>query len=161
MTPNLATVETLFFGLWKRPQLTFTPTSGINATIPRRSRIWVTQLGSTPSSLAITKKTLDENHFRTAQKTTDREPPSFKIGKRVYFKNKHPGKWNLKWRPGYQIVCTEHNGHYHHIKNQATGKTRSCNVKDVVLKPPVELRNGNTQFGRAGRYINLHPWRMA
>ena len=51
--------------------------------------------------LSITKVTLDENHFRTAQKTTDREPPSFKIGDRVYFKNKQPGKWDLKWRPGY------------------------------------------------------------
>ena len=39
-------------------------------------------------ALAIAKKTLDENHFRTAQKTTHREPPSFKIGDRVYFKNK-------------------------------------------------------------------------
>ena len=37
-------------------------------------------------ALAITKKTLDENHLRTAQKTTDREPPSFKIGNRVYSK---------------------------------------------------------------------------
>ena len=26
-------------------------------------------------ALAIAKKTLDENHFRTAQKTTDRQPP--------------------------------------------------------------------------------------
>ena len=43
--------------------------------------------------LAIAKKTLDENHFRTAQKTMDREPPSFKL---VYFKNKQPGKWDLK-----------------------------------------------------------------
>ena len=47
-------------------------------------------------------------------------------------------------------------GHYLHIENQATGKTRSCNVKDVVLKPPVEFWNIDTQFGRAERYIN-HP----
>ena len=104
----------------------------------------------------ITKKTLDENHFRTAQKTTDREPPSFKIGDRFYFKNKQPGKWDLKWRPGYRIVHIECNGHYLHIENQATGKTRSCNIKDVVLKPPVELWNIDMQFGGAGRYIN-HP----
>ena len=37
-------------------------------------------------ALTIAKKTLDENHFQTAKKTTDREPPSFKIGNRVYFK---------------------------------------------------------------------------
>ena len=30
-------------------------------------------------ALAITKKTLDENCFRTAQKTMNRQPPSFKI----------------------------------------------------------------------------------
>ena len=46
-------------------------------------------------ALAIAKKTLDENCFRTAQKSTDREPPSFKICDRVYFKNKQPGKWDL------------------------------------------------------------------
>ena len=37
-------------------------------------------------ALAIAKKTLDENHLRTAQKTTDRELPLFKIGDRVYLK---------------------------------------------------------------------------
>ena len=76
--------------------------------------------------LAIAKKILDENCFRTTQKTTDREPPSFKIGNRVCFKNKKPGKWDLKWRPGYRIVHIECNWHYLHIENQATGKTRSC-----------------------------------
>ena len=55
-------------------------------------------------ALAIAKKTLDENHFRTAQKTMDRQQPSFKIGDRVYFKNKQPGKWDLKWRLGYRII---------------------------------------------------------
>ena len=64
----------------------------------------------------------------------DREPPSFKIGDRVYFKNKQPGKWDLKWRPGYRIVCIEHNGHYLHIENQATGKNKviqhqGCNTQ--------------------------------
>ena len=69
----------------------------------------------------------------------DREPPSFKIGDRVYFKNKQSGKWDLKWRHGYRIVCIEHDGHYLHTENQATGNKRSCNVKDVVLKPPIEF----------------------
>ena len=51
VTPNLATAETQFFsGLWKRPQLAFAPTSGTDAVIPRGSGIWITQLGSTPSS---------------------------------------------------------------------------------------------------------------
>ena len=117
---------------------------------------WLLNLEAHHLALAITKKTLDENCFRTVQKTTDREPPSFNIGTRVYFKNKQPGKWDLKWRPGYRIVCIKCNGHYLHVENQATGKTRSLNIKDVVLKPPVELWNINTQFGRVGRYIN-HP----
>ena len=107
-------------------------------------------------ALAIAKKTLDENCFRTAQKTMDRQPPSFKIGDRVYFKNKQPAKWDLKWRPGYRIVQIECDRHFLHIKNQATRKVQSCNVKDIVLEPPVEFWNIDTQFGRAGKYIN-HP----
>ena len=75
----------------------------------------------------------------------DRQPPSFKIGDRVYFKNKQPGKWDLKWRLGYGIVQIEHDGHFLHIENQATGKVQSCNVKDVVLEPPVEFWNIDTQ----------------
>ena len=110
-------------------------------------------------ALAIAKKTLDENHFRTAQKTMDRQPPSIKLGDRVYFKNKQPGKWDLKWRHGYRIVCIEHNGHYLHIENQATGKMKSYNINGVVLDPPVELWNIDIQFGRAGRYIN-HPMNL-
>ena len=75
-------------------------------------------------ALAIAKKTLDENRFKTAQKTMDQTPPSFQIGDRVYFKNKQPGKWDLKWRPGYRIVCIEHDGHFLHIENQATRKVQ-------------------------------------
>ena len=52
----------------------------------------------------------------------DRTPPSFKIGDRVYFKNKQPSKWDLKWRPRYIIVQIEHDEHFLHIENQATGK---------------------------------------
>ena len=90
------------------------------------------------------------------RKTMDREPPSFTIGNRAYFKNKQLGKCNLKWRPRYRIVHIECNGHYLHIENQATEKTRSCNVNDIVLEPPVEFWNTDTQFGRARKYIN-HP----
>ena len=107
-------------------------------------------------ALAIAKKTLDDNCFRTAQKTMDREPPSFKIGNRVYFKNKQSGKWDLKCRLGYRIVLIDCDRHYLHTENQATGKIRSCNIKGIVLEPPVEFWNIDTQFGRAGKYIN-HP----
>ena len=62
----------------------------------------------------------------------------------------------LKWRPGYRIVCIEHDGYFIHIQNQATRKIWSCNVTDIILEPPIEFSNIDTQFGRAGRYIN-HP----
>ena len=107
-------------------------------------------------ALAIVKMTLVENSFRNAQKTTDRKPPSFQLGDRVYFKNKSPGKWDLKWRPRYRIVCIEHDGHYLHIENKAMGKTNSCNVKDVGHEPSIEFWNIDTQFGRARKFIN-HP----
>ena len=73
-------------------------------------------------TLAIAKKTLDKNHFKTTQKTMGKTPPSFKIGDRVYFKTKQPHKWDLKWRLGYRIVCIEHDRQFLHIENQATGK---------------------------------------
>ena len=91
-----------------------------------------------------------------AQKTMDREPPSFKLGNRVYFKNKQPGKWGLKQRPRYKIVPIEHDGHCLHMKNQAMGKTWSCNVKNIVLEPPIEFKNIDMKFGRVRKYIN-HP----
>ena len=62
-------------------------------------------------ALAIAKKTLDENRFTATQKMMTRDKPAFQIGDLVYFKNKQPSKWDLKWRPGYRIVCREHNGH--------------------------------------------------
>ena len=43
-------------------------------------------------SLSIAKKYLDNHRFLTAEKTTDRAEPGFKVGDRVYFKNKTPGK---------------------------------------------------------------------
>ena len=52
----------------------------------------------------------------------------------------------MKWRPGYRIVHIESDGHYLHIENQATGKTRLCNIKDVVLEHPVELWNIDTHL---------------
>ena len=74
----------------------------------------------------------------------------------MYFKNKQPCKWDLKWRPGYRIVHIECIGHFIHIENQATGKIQSCNVKDIILELSIEFWNIDTQFGRASHYIN-HP----
>ena len=64
-------------------------------------------------ALAIAKKTLDENRFTATQKTMARGKPAFHIGDCVYFKNKQPGKWDLKWRPGYRLVPIEHDGHFY------------------------------------------------
>ena len=73
-----------------------------------------------------------------------RDKAAFQIGDHVYFKNKQPGKWDLKWRPGYRIVHTEHDRHFIHIENQATEKIWSCNVTDIILEPPAEFRNVDT-----------------
>ena len=105
VTPNLSTAEMPFFLVYER-----------DLTLPLHQLLEPMQqfigdqdsemlnLGAHRLALAIAKKTLDENHFKTAHKTMDRTPPSFRIGDRVYFKNKQPRKWNLKWRPGYRIV---------------------------------------------------------
>ena len=156
VTPNLATAETPFFLVFIRD-----PNLPLQQLLEPMQQ-FVGDLDSGMINLeahrlivAIAKKTLDENYFKTAQKTMGRLPPSFKIGDRAYFKDKQPGKWDLKWRLGYRIVQIVCNGHFLHIENQATGKVQSCNVKDIVLEPPVEFWNIDTQFGRAGKYVNL------
>ena len=59
-------------------------------------------------ALAIAKKTLDENRFTATQKTVSRDNTTFQVGDRVYFKNKQPGKWDLKWRSdtGLSVLST-------------------------------------------------------
>ena len=123
--PNLAMAETPFFLVYSRD-----PNLPLHQLLEPMQRFLVDpksgllNLEAHYSALAIAKKSLDENCFRTAPKTTNREAPSFQIHDRVFFKNKQPGKWYLKWRPGYQIDHIEHDGHYIHIKNWATGRTR-------------------------------------
>ena len=156
VNPNLATAEMPFFGIWKGSKLTLHQLLEPMQQFLGDPDSGMLNLEAHILSLAIAKKTLDKNCFKAAHKTMDRKPPIFKIGDRVYFKNKQPGKWDLKWRSGYRIVQIECNGHFLHIENQATGKFQSCYVKDVVLEPPVELWNIDTQFGRAGKFIN-HP----
>ena len=140
ITPNLVTVESPFFLAYGR---------GPNLPLHQLLEPMQHFLGDPDSgklnlethrlALAIAKKTLGENRFKATQKTLARNKPTFKIGDCVYFKNKQPGKWDLKWRPGYIIVYIEYDGHFIHIENQATGKIRSCNVKDIILEPPIEF----------------------
>ena len=81
MTQNLATAETLFFLVYGRDpnlplhQLLEPMQCFIGDPESRLLNLEAHQL-----ALAIEEKTLDENCFRTAQKTMDREPPSFKLG---------------------------------------------------------------------------------
>ena len=158
ITPNLVTAESPFFLVYGR-----------DPNLPQHQLLEPMQhfLGDPDSgmlnlethrlALAIAKKTSDENRFTAAQKMMAWDKPAFQIGDHVYFKNKQPGKWDLKWRPGYRIVCIEHNGHFIHIENQATGKIQSCNVTDIILEPPIEFWNVDTQFGRAGCTILTTP----
>ena len=93
VTPYLVTTETPFFLL-----------CGRDPNLPLHQLLEpVQQFLSDPDSghldleshclaLAIAKKTLDENRFKHAQKTTNHTPSNFKVGDRVYFKNKQPGK---------------------------------------------------------------------
>ena len=105
ITPNLATAEMPFFLVYGRD-----PNPPLHQLLEPMQHF----LGDPDSSmlnlethrlaLAIAKKTLDEKRFKTAQKTMACEKPAFQVEDHVYFKNKQPGKWDLKWRPGYRIV---------------------------------------------------------
>ena len=145
--------NTLLPSLWKRSQFTPSPIAGTHAAIPGWSRIWNLDLKSHHLALSIAKKTLDENRFKHAQKTTDHTHLIIKLVTE-YILNQATWKWHLKWRACYRILHIECNGHYVDIENQATGKTRPCNVKDIVHELPVELWNVSTKFGRAGKFIN-------
>ena len=112
VTPNLATVETPFFHIYGRyPKLPLHKLLELMQCFLGNPESGQLNLEAHRLALSIAKKTLDENHFRTAQKTMDRELPFFKLGNRFYFKNKQPGKWDLKWRPRYRIVHIEHDRH--------------------------------------------------
>ena len=108
VTPNLATAEMPFFLVYGRD-----PNLPLHQLLEPMQKFLgdpdsgMLNLEAHRLTLAIAKKTLNENHFKAEHKTMDRTPPTFKIGDRVYFKNKQAGKWDLKWRPGYRIVSTE------------------------------------------------------
>ena len=149
ITPNLATAETPFFLVYSRnPSLPLHQLLEPMQHVLRDPDSSLLNLETHRLALAIAKKTLDENRFKTAQKPMTGNKPAFQVGYHVYIKNKQPGKQDLKWRPGNRIAHIEHNGHFIHIKNQATGKMWSCNVTDTILEP-TDFWDVDTQFGRA------------
>ena len=157
ITLNLATAETPFFLVYGRdPNLSLHQMLEPMQCFLGDRDSGMLNLETHRLALAIAKKTLDENRFKTAQKTMAEKNSALQVGDHVYFKNKQPDKWDLKWRPRYRIVCIECDVHFLHIKNQATGKIRSFNVTDIILEPPIEFWTIDTQFSRAGRYVN-HP----
>ena len=106
VTPNPATAETPFFLIYGRdPNLPLHQLLAPMQQFLGDPESGLLNLEEDSLALAMAKKTLDENCFRTAQKTTDREPPSFKIGDRVYFKNKQQasGISNGDWDAGLSI----------------------------------------------------------
>ena len=148
MTPHLATAKTPFFLVCGRdPNLPLHQLLEPMQWLLGDPESWQLDLKSHHLALAIAKKTLEEKKFKYAQKTTNGTSLNFKTGDKVYFKNKQPGKWDLKWTAGYRIVC---------IENQATGKPRPCSVKIVVHELLVEQWNVDTKFGRTWKFIN-HP----
>ena len=106
-------------------------------------------------TLAITKKTLDENCFKTAQQTMYRQQPSFKFGDRVYFKNKQPDKWDLKMRPGYRIVQIECQTLYAHRK-PSNQKSMILQCEGCSSQTSCRILEYRYTIGRAGKYVN-HP----
>ena len=79
--PNLATAETPFFLVYGRdPNLPLHQLLEPMQYFLGDPDCGMLNLEAHRLALAITKKTLDENRFRTAQKTMDQTPPSFKIG---------------------------------------------------------------------------------
>ena len=87
VTPNLATAETPFFLVYRRdPNLPLHQLLEPMQQFLGDPDVGILNLEAHRLALAIAKKTLDKNCLRTTQKSIDRQPPSFQIGDRVYFK---------------------------------------------------------------------------
>ena len=87
VTPNLATAETSFFLVYRRD-----PNLSLHQLLEPMQQFlgdpdsWCLELESHYLALAITKKNLDENCFKHAQKIMHHTPSNFKVGDSVFFK---------------------------------------------------------------------------
>ena len=98
ITPNLAMAESLFFLVYSRdPNLLLHQLLEPIQCFLGDPDSGMLNLETQRLALAIAKKTLDENRFTATWKTMARDKPAFQVGDHVYFKNKHPGKWDIKW----------------------------------------------------------------
>ena len=70
----------MFFGLWKGLNLPLHQLLEPMQQFLGDPDLGMLNLEAHRLALAIAKKTLDENHFKTTQKTMDRTLPSIKIG---------------------------------------------------------------------------------
>ena len=108
MTPNLATAETPFFLVYGRdPNLPLHQLLEPMQCFLSNPDSGHLDLESHCLALFIAMKTQDGNYFKHAQKIKKHTPPNFKVGDRVFLRNKQPGKWDLQWRAGYRIDCIE------------------------------------------------------
>ena len=132
ITPNLATAESPFFLVYGRD-----PNLPLHQLLePMQHFLGDPDLGKLHLEtyrlpLAMAKKTLDENRFTATQKTLARDNQAFQVGDHVYFKNIQPRKWDLKWRPRYQIVRIECNGHFIHGKLEVFHKYLKPTLKKL------------------------------
>ena len=92
VTPNLPTAEMPFFWVYGRdPNLPLHQLLEPMQQLLGDPESGMLNMEAHKLALTIAKKTLDDNCFKAVYKTMDRTLPTFKIGDRVYFKNKQPG----------------------------------------------------------------------
>ena len=111
----------ILLSLQKGPQYTSSPASRAHAMILGDPTSEMINLEAHRLTLAIAKKTLDENCFKTAQKTTDRQPPS----RLVTWYNSKTSNPASRTSSGDQVTELSELSvmdTFLHIENQATAK---------------------------------------
>ena len=120
ITPNLVTAESPFFLVYDRPNLPLHQLLEPMQHFLGDPDSGMLNLEAHRLALAIAKKTLDENRFAATQKKIGMRQTSLPSRRSCLLKNNQPGKWDLKWRPGYRIVHIECNRLIICIKTKGT-----------------------------------------